>query len=198
MNECENSAKISITMDMSILHISPRHRWLIGGIFVLAAIIANVAWMGRAIWGLNVGLIVAYAIWTAREARAEAVSTSVLPTYLLAVALQCLHFTEEYLAGFQRDFPQRLGYQWSDQQFVAFNLLWLCIFILAAAGVYKKMALAFLIVWFFAIVGGLANGILHLMMAIAQGRYFPGAFTAPFLLLAGIILIRNLRKEKLI
>ena len=33
MNECDNSARISITMDISILHTSPRHRWLIGGIF---------------------------------------------------------------------------------------------------------------------------------------------------------------------
>lgn len=36
------------------------------------------------------------------------------------------------------------------------------------------------------------------MMTIAQRHYFPGAVTAPLLLLAGIVLIRNLRKAKLI
>jgi Protein of unknown function with HXXEE motif len=136
-----------------------------GAVFVLAAVTAQAHWMGRA---------------------------SVLPMYLIAAAVQCLHFTEEYLTGFQRQFPKLMGYEWSDSRFVAFNMAWLVLFLLAALGVYRRVSLAYLVVLFLALAGGVANGVGHLLLSATQGKYFPGLATAPFCLLAGIGLLTQL------
>jgi hypothetical protein len=104
----------------------------------------------------------------------------------------CLHFLEEYLTGFHRAFPSLFGYQWSEQRFVAFNLLWFAVFILAALGIYRRMAAAYLIVIFFALVAGIGNGIGHILLSLAEGGYFPGLGTSPLLLMVGIMLLRRL------
>jgi hypothetical protein len=83
---------------------------------------------------------------------------AVLPVYLLAIAVQCLHFTEEYVTGFQHQFPRLFGDDWSDARFVTFNMLWLAAFVLAALGVYRRVQLAYLIVLFLALIGGAGNG----------------------------------------
>jgi hypothetical protein len=104
---------------------------------------------------------------------------AVLPMCLLAIAVQCLHFGEEYLTGFQRQFPKLMGDgEWSDARFVAFNMAWLAAFVLAALEVYRRVALAYLVVLFLALAGGVGNGISHLLVSAMQGSYFPGAITA--------------------
>lgn len=112
--------------------------------------------------------------------------------YLLAITVQRLHFTEEYLTGFQRQFPRLLGYEWSDAQFVAFNMAWLAVFVAAALGVYRRVSLAYLVVLFLAVAGGVANGIGHLLVSATPGKYFPGLVTAPACLLAGAGLLTRL------
>src|SRR5262249_12677551 len=120
-------------------------------------------------------------------------AATVLPVYLLAVAVQCSHFTEEYIAGFYRQFPKLMGgNSWSDARFVLFNMLWLAIFVLAAAGVHRRLQMAYLSVLFLALIGGVANGASHLLLSVMYGRYFPGVFTAPLCLLAGIALVVKL------
>jgi hypothetical protein len=109
--------------------------------------------------------------------------------YLLAIAVQSLHFTEEFFTGFQRQFPQLVGYEWSDGRFVTFNLAWIALFVFAAVGVYRRVPLAYLVVLFLALAGGVGNGAGHLLLSAQQGRYFPGAATAPLCLLAGIGLL---------
>jgi hypothetical protein len=50
-------------------------------------------------------------------------------------------------------------------------------------------------VWGWVLVEG-ANGLVHLLLALAAGRYFPGASTAPFLLVISIYLgLRLVRQE---
>jgi hypothetical protein len=161
-----------------------------GAVFVLAAVTAQAHWMGRASSLLSVGLVAAYLFWIA--ARWKNDPAAVLPMYLIAAAVQCLHFTEEYLTGFQRQFPKLMGYEWSDSRFVAFNMAWLVLFLLAALGVYRRVSLAYLVVLFLALAGGVANGVGHLLLSATQGKYFPGLATAPFCLLAGIGLLTQL------
>jgi hypothetical protein len=150
--------------------------------------------MGRAAAILSVGLIIAYFLWVA--ARWNNDSAAVLPIYLLGVAVQCMHFAEEYATGFQRQFPKLIGYEWSDARFVTFNLAWLAVFIVAGLGVYLRKPIAYLVVLFFALAGGLANGAGHLLLSAAQGRYFPGAVTAPLCLILGIVLLVRLFRER--
>lgn len=171
-------------------------RWrdrIVGAVFVAAVVTAQARWMGSATAVLSVGLIVAYLFWTA--ARWKNDPAAVLPMCLVAIVVQCLHFTEEYLTGFQHQLPKLLGYEWSDVRFVAFNMAWLAVFVLAALGVYCRVALAYLVVLFLALGGGVANGIGHLLLCAIQGRYFPGAATAPLCLLAGIGLLARLFGE---
>lgn len=87
--------------------------------------------MGPAIVHLSGGLVVAYGVWVAGRWKNDA--AAVLPICLLAIALQCLHFTGEYVTGFQHQFPRLFGDDWSDARFVTFNML--AAFVLAGLGV---------------------------------------------------------------
>jgi len=169
--------------------VSARDR-MVGAVLVLIVLAAQTRWMGPAIILLSGGLVVAYVVWAAARWKSDA--AAVLPVYLLAIAVQCLHFTEEYLTGFQRQFPRLFTDDWSDVRFVTFNMLWLAAFVLAGLGVYRRVQLAYLIVLFLALVGGVGNGISHLVLSAVYRRYFPGLITAPFCLLMGIAVLTRL------
>jgi hypothetical protein len=136
------------------------------------------------------GLVVSYGVWIAARWNNDA--AAVLPVYSLAIAVQCLHFTEEYVTGFQHQFPELFGIHWSDARFVTFNMLWLAAFVLAGLGVYRRVPLAYLVVLFLALIGGVGNGVSHLILSAMSRGYFPGLITAPFCLLMGIILLRRI------
>jgi hypothetical protein len=161
-----------------------------GAVFVLIVLAAQTRWMGPAIIFLSGGLVVAYGVWAAAPWKNDA--AAVLPIYLVAIAVQCLHFTEEFVTGFQRQFPELFGIHWSDARFVTFNLLWLAAFVLAGLGVYWRVQLAYLVVLFLALIGGVGNGLSHLVLSAMYRGYFPGLVTAPFCLLMGILLLTRL------
>lgn len=173
--------------------ITSRDR-IVGALLVLVALTAQMLWMGRATVVLGIGMVVAYLLWIA--GRWNNNPAAVLPAYLLAIAVQCLHLTEEFVTGFQRRFPKLIGAEWSDARFLTFNLLWLAVFVLAAFGVSRRVRLAYLAVLFFALAGGVANGAGHLLLCLTQGGYFPGAATAPLCLLLGVTLLTRLFKTR--
>jgi hypothetical protein len=139
---------------------------------------------------LGIGLLIAYGLWAFGRWNGD--PAAILPVYLTGIAVQCLHFLEEYSTGFQREFPALIGLRWSDSTFITFNLLWLSVFALAGVGVFRRFALAYVIVFFYALAGGIGNGAGHLLLCIVFRRYFPGAFTAPLNLIIGIVLLRRL------
>src|SRR5277367_5999432 len=163
---------------------------MVGAVLVLIVLAVQTRWMGLAIILLSVGLVLAYGVWVAARWKNDA--AAVLPIYLIAIAVQCLHFTEEYVTGFQHQFPRMFGDDWSDARFVVFNMLWLAAFVLAGLGVYRRIQLAYLIVLFLALIGGVGNGTSHLVLSAIRRRYFPGLITAPFCLLVGILLLTRL------
>ena len=163
---------------------------IIGAAFVLVVLTAQTHWMGPAIVLLSGGLVLAYGVWIVARWKNDA--DAVLPIYLLAIAVQCLHFTEEYVTGFQHQFPRMFGDDWSDARFVVFNMLWLAAFVLAGLGVYRRVQLAYLVVFFLALIGGVGNGTAHLVLSAAHRGYFPGLITAPFCLLVGLALLVRL------
>jgi hypothetical protein len=156
-----------------------------GALLVLIVLAAQTHWMGPAIIFLSGGLVVSYGVWITARWKNDA--AAVLPVYLLAIAVQCLHFTEEYVTGFQHQFPELFGIHWSDARFVTFNMLWLAAFVLAGLGVYRRVPLAYLVVLFLALIGGVGNGVSHLILSAMSRGYFPGLITAPFCILMGII-----------
>lgn len=125
---------------------------IVGTVLVLVVLAAQSWWMGRAVALLSVGSIITYLF--SISARWKNDPKAILPMYLLAIAVQCADFAEEYVTGFQRQFPKLIGYEWSDARFVTFNMAWLAVFVLAGLGVYRRVQLAYLAVLFLALAGG--------------------------------------------
>ena len=117
--------------------------------------------------------------------------------FLLGLAVQSLHFMEEFVTHFEDRFPALLGLSaWSENFFVAFNLIWMSVWILSAVGLQRGNRMALFPVWFFAIAC-VANGIAHPVLAIAAHGYFPGLITSPILGVLGVLLwIRLLQSTK--
>jgi Protein of unknown function with HXXEE motif len=162
------------------------------GAGVAAVVALQAVVMGRAIWGLNAGLLLAFAVWRARPHLDPDARRAVAAVYWPGIALQGAHFAEEWASGFARTLPGFFGYAWSDARFAAFNVAWLAVFVAAGIGLRRGVDLALLPIWFFALVGGIGNGVLHVVAAVARGGYFPGLVTAPALLVVGLLLVRRL------
>ncbi len=169
--------------------LSPRQR-LVGCSLVTVAIVVQTLAMGRAIIALDLALLVALVAWLQTKWRPRA--RGIVRTYLLGLVAFAAHFGEEYATGFYRSWPSLLGYEWQPLQFVAFNAAWASLFVLAAVGAARRRPVAYLVVIFFAIGGGVLNGIGHVVLALATARYFPGLLTAPLMLIAGVAVLRSL------
>jgi len=113
---------------------------------------------------------------------------------LVTLAMQALHFTEEYSTGFATAFPMRLGLApWSDTFFIVFNVGWIALWAFAIATADRLPRAAAVLLWFLAIAA-IVNGVAHPLLAVAAKGYFPGLWTAPVLGLAGLWLAKNLRR----
>ncbi|HEY0547166.1 MAG TPA: HXXEE domain-containing protein [Pyrinomonadaceae bacterium] len=121
----------------------------------------------------------------------------VLPLYLLALAIQFLHFTEEYIYGFQSRITEMMNGMppFNPNVFLAFNMIACCLFLLAGLGMYKGLKFPMIIVWFFTIAGVMGNAIWHLLLTLKVGGYFPGLFTSLAGWILGPMLLRRLWKR---
>ncbi len=146
-----------------------------------------------ALW---VALVIAILIVTVTRPDRARLAGSVR-SMALTVALQALHFAEEFVTGFYRLFPPRLGLAaWSAEFFLAFNAIWLALWPGAAAAAVAGRAtpVAAVLFWFLAIAA-VGNGIAHPALALSAGGYFPGLVTAPLLGVAGLLLLRDLVRK---
>jgi hypothetical protein len=152
------------------------------------------ATMGRAVVFLVGALTLSFGLWLVRPAVPAA--SRILPAYAAAVLVQCGHLAEEYRTGFYRMFPPVLGSDpWSARQFLILNLVWLAIFVLAGFGLARGWRPGFVVALFLALGGGIGNALGHLMLAVRAGGYFPGAYTAPLVFLAGVVLAFQLLRH---
>lgn len=165
-------------------------------VFIALIILLQFVIMGSAIIMFNIMLIIAFLVWLKGEEYKNSSPAKIIKIYLIGIGVQCFHFGEEYLTGFQTSLPELFGYTWTDKQFLVFNLIWLCIFILAAWGALKKLRISYFIIWFYAIAGGIGNGVFHPLLSITQGKYFSGLFTSFVSLIIGVILIKELIKVR--
>jgi hypothetical protein len=164
------------------------------GLVVAIACMLMLATMGRAVAFLAMALALSFALWLVRP-EVPPVSR-VLPTYSAAVLAQCAHLTEEYRTGFYRLFPPILGSDiWSANQFLIFNMVWLAVFVFAGIGLARGWRPAAVVAFFLALGGGIGNGLGHLVLVVRAGGYFPGAYTAPLVFLAGSMLAFQLLRR---
>ena len=143
------------------------------------------------------GVAIAALVLTIRRRPAKYSADAINGTvslYLIGIAFQCLHFTEEFITGFYVRAPEFLGFvAWSTEFFVTFNLIWIAVWLFGAVGLKRQIRLAFFPVWFFTI-GMVGNAIWHPLLCLATGGYFPGLFTSPFGGIVGAILLSRLWK----
>ena len=110
----------------------------------------------------------------------------------MALAIQGLHFAEEWATGFNCRFPELLGlHPWSIELWATFNLVWIGIWLLSLYGLRIGMRAALFPLWFLGIAGAV-NLVAHPLLALAEGGYFPGLWTAPLCGLSGGLLLRGL------
>ncbi len=120
----------------------------------------------------------------------------ILPLYLLALAVQFLHFTEEYITGFYYKFPALFNAPAYDVDvFLVFNMLAYSLFVMGAVAIYKGVKSAMLVPLFFAVYGTIGNSIAHLIFAIMAKSYFPGLYTSLIYWILGPMLLITIWRE---
>lgn len=135
-------------------------------------------------------LAAALVVTLARPFRADdaAARDRVVRLLLVGVAAHCCHFIEEFVTGFYVAFPRLLGLApWTPDFFVAFNLFWIAVWVLAAAALREGVRVALWPIWFFAIAAAL-NGVAHPLLSLGTRGYFPGLVTSPVVGVAGVLL----------
>ena len=139
-------------------------------------------------------MVIAFVCYLRTSYRAMPKVERVLPIYLIALAIQLLHFTEEYIYGFQSRVVEIMpGIPPFDVNvFVAFNMIAYCLFLLAGLGMYRGMKFPMIIVWFFVFGGVIGNAIWHPLLALRVGGYFPGLYTSFAYWIIGPILLKRL------
>lgn len=122
----------------------------------------------------------------------------VLPIYLVSLAIQFLHFTEEYVYGFHFRVSEIMSGMppFNVSVFVAFNMIAYCLFLLAGLGMYKGMKFPMIIVWFFVFGGVLGNAVWHPLLSLKVGGYFPGLFTSFAYWILGPLLLKRLWRRE--
>jgi len=139
--------------------------------------------------GLSAGAVVALLLSIPRSPLGDlVVRKRTARLFLIGLAAQCLHFTEEFVTRFPDRFPALLGLPaWSENFFVVFNLICLSVWILSAIGVQKGHRIALFPAWLFAIAA-IANAIAHPVLAAVAHGYFPGLISSPVVGLLGVLL----------
>jgi uncharacterized membrane protein YhdT len=110
----------------------------------------------------------------------------------VALLLQSAHFVEEAITGFNGRFPRLLGLTpWSSGFFMSFNIFWLAVWTISIMGLHERQRVALFPLWFLGL-GCMANGLAHPGLALVSGGYFSGLVTAPFVGIAGVLLLSRL------
>jgi hypothetical protein len=122
-----------------------------------------------------------------------------LPPFFALLAVQFIHFAEEFTTGFGTEFPSLYGgAPYSDNLFVTFNMMSYAGFTLACIVAFTTK-LRFLLVpaLFFIMYGAIGNAIAHTWWSLYLRAYFPGLVTAQIYWIAGpLVLHRLLNRRK--
>lgn len=117
-----------------------------------------------------------------------------LPHFFSLLAVQFVHFAEEFTTGFRIRFPELYGgAAYSADLFVTFNMVAYCLFSLSCILAFTKK-LRFLLVpaLFFVIYGAIGNAISHTWWSLYLRSYFPGLYTAQIFWIGGPLVLHRL------
>ena len=145
------------------------------------------------------GIIVAWLTyaWLYMDKRRLPSGATFLPVFFVALAIQFIHFAEEFATGFRTSFPLLYGGQpYSADLFVMFNMAAYFIFSLTCILVFTR-SFRFLLVpcLFFIIYGAIGNAISHTWWSLYLQTYFPGLVTAQMYWIVGPFVLSKLVGE---
>ena len=142
------------------------------------------------------GVIITYIFYVRTAFKNPPVPEKIVPLYLIALAIQFIHFAEEYVMDFHIAVPELLGTPgFSLDYWVIFNMVAYAFFVLGTIAFYKQIKIFMIIPLFFIVVGVMLNGIGHILISVYTGGYFPGLYTAPVYLIIGPIILRTIIEE---
>jgi hypothetical protein len=103
-----------------------------------------------------------------------------VPLFFAGLAIQFLHFSEEFVTDFRTFFPVHYGgTPYSNNLFVVFNLLSYAVFTAACVLVFfRNVRFLLMPVLFFIVYGALGNAIAHTSWVVDAHAYRPGFVTA--------------------
>lgn len=151
---------------------------------LLISIVAIVLFISTAqtmtvVWVFVPGMIVTFLVYLRTYRVKMPEPAAILPLYLVALAIQFLHFTEEYLTDFTTEMPALLNEPPYPVEFwLTFNMIAYAIFILGGISLFSKNKSYSIIPLFFLLIGVILNSVAHFLISIFTGGYFPGLFTA--------------------
>ena len=142
---------------------------------------------------LQVMLVVALGLAVVRPPRSDTTARDrLIALFLIGIAAQSIHFMEEFLTGLYQKWPELLGLTpWSAEFFVIFNVSWIAVWILSAVGLRAGIRAALFPTWFFAIAMAV-NFVVHPLLALNAGGYFPGLWSCPLVGVIGVVLLGRL------
>src|SRR5205085_338597 len=123
---------------------------------------------------------VAFFVWLLTTYRHPVDGRRILPLFVLAVGMQFVHMTEEFLADFPGHFSALTGADLTSDKFVLVALLGGGMaYAFAGFGIVHRHPVANYILWFFLIgPAGLVNSVAHVSFPFMSGTpYFPGLIT---------------------
>jgi hypothetical protein len=121
-----------------------------------------------------------------------------IPYFFITLAIQFLHFAEEFAAGFATFFPTLYGgAAYGDGLFVGFNMVAYAVFTLACLLLcYRRIGFMLMPVLFFAFYGAAGNAISHSWWSLDAAAYRPGLITAQAYWIAAPVLINEIVKDR--
>jgi hypothetical protein len=122
-----------------------------------------------------------------------------LPVFFVALAVQFIHFAEEFSTGFRTAFPLLYGgTPYSDDLFVTFNMIAYFMFTMTCILAFTKSHWFLLVPsLFFIVYGAIGNAISHTWWSLYLQGYFPGLVTAQVYWIVGpLVLYRLLGRPK--
>lgn len=142
-------------------------------------------------------LLIAAVVLTAIRPRLRPevrVSSRFLVVVGLTIGAQSLHFLEELRFDLFSRFPQVFGLEpVSESSFVSINVTALATWVLSLFAVRAGLVIAVFPLWFLGLAMVL-NVLLHPILALRAGGYFPGLLTAPLVGVLGVLSLRQLAR----
>ena len=138
------------------------------------------------------GVIVSYILYLGTFYKQAPSPEWILPLYLLALGIQFIHFTEEYLTGFTIEVSKLLGQAaYPVDYWLVFNMVAYFVFVIGGIILFRKIRMLMIIPLFFILVAVLLNSIAHILISIYVGGYFSGLYSALILFIIGSILMKR-------